>query len=137
MRSDRVVWLSYAFISGWLCVTTFLLYQDPWSPCRCVFTDVGSLPQPGWWVWLSFVQTLLCPVPSPILCLNINLKYERMLRSGLCLQYPRLLPPGLLSAAACHCNFMVNITDSSPPLNQSYCAEYVKGIQAFCEEPAS
>lgn len=112
--------------------------------CLCahgfMWIEAGCLPCPGWWVQLSFVWTLICLVPSPILFPHINLKYERMLGSCLCWlllrpQHPCPLPPALLSKAACHCNFMVNITDSSPPLNQSNCTEYVKGIQAFWKEP--
>lgn len=104
--------------------------------------DAGRLPCPGWWVRLSSVRTLILSVPSPILSLHINLKHQRALWSCLCwllLCPPRPcpLPLALLSKTACHCNFMVNITDSSPALNQSNGAEYVKGIQAFWKEPAS
>lgn len=108
----------------------------------CMCADAGCLLCPGWWVRHSSVQMLIFSVLSPTLPLHINLKHRRTLwscpcRLLLCPPCPCPLPLALLSKTACHCNFMVNITDSSPALNQSNGAEYVKGIQAFWKEPAS
>lgn len=135
---------------GWPGFGCFCLGGTSRSPmCLCVWMHVAFCVQTqgvchvqagGFRFPLCEHQSSWSPSPTP--SLHINLKYERMLGACLCwlllrLQQPCPLPPALLSKAACHCNFMVHITDSSPPLNQSNSTEYVKGIQAFWKEPAS
>lgn len=70
----------------------------------------------------------LCARSLPPHWPHSTLKYERMLGCPSCsCAHPSPLPATPLSAAPCHCNFMVTITDSGPALSQSHRPEYVKG----------